>query len=134
MVEWHLSRADLKRYPHFDPLISMEEGEAYATDKGRVARHAFFPFIQYQQRWTRFAPKGAEGPPKVRPIRYAARRDAYIFLYYRHILTQPFEGELARLGLNKSVLAYRHIPASDGQGGKCNIHFAYEAFLKIREM
>ena len=33
-----------------------------------------------------------------------------------------------------SILAYRHIPISEGQGGKCNIHFAHDAFLKIREL
>jgi Reverse transcriptase (RNA-dependent DNA polymerase) len=134
MEEWHLKRSDLKIYPHFDPLISAEDGEAYATDKDRVARHAFFPFIQDSQRWTRFAKKGEKGPVKERPIRYAARRDAYIFSYYRHLLSQRYEAELARLGLEASILAYRRIPISDGRGAKCNIHFAHDAFLRIREL
>jgi hypothetical protein len=43
MEEWHLTKSDLKKYSHFDQLISAEEGEAYATDKDRVARHPFFP-------------------------------------------------------------------------------------------
>jgi hypothetical protein len=132
MEEWHLRSSDLKKYPHFDPLISPKAGEAYATNKDRVARHAFFPFIQYSQRWTRFAKKGGKGPPKERPIRYAARRDAYIFSYYRHVLSQHYEAELARLGLDASVLAYRQIPTPDGHGGKCNIHFACDAFRTIR--
>ncbi len=134
MEEWHLSKSDLKRYPHFDPLISAEEGEAYATDKDRVAQHAFFPFIQYSQRWTRFAIKGKKGTVKERPIRYAARLDSYIFSHYRHILSQRYETELASLGLDASILAYRHIPIANGQGGKCNIHFAYDAFSKIIEL
>jgi len=134
MEEWHLSRSDLKKYPHFDPLISAEEGEAYATDKQRVARHAFFPFIQYSQRWTRFPKQGEKRPPKKRPIRYAARQDAYIFSYYRHLLSQKYEAELVRLGLDASILAYRHIPISNGLGGKCNVHFAHDAFSKIRQL
>lgn len=134
MGEWHLSGSDLKRYPHFDPIISTEEAESYATDKCQVARHAFFPFIQYSQRWTRFASKGLKGSTKERPIRYAARRDAYIFLYYRHLLSQRYEAELANRGLSDSILAYRPIPISGGHGGKCNIHFAHDAFLKIREL
>lgn len=134
MGKWHLNKKDLKKYPHFDPLISAEEGEAYATDKVRVARHAFFPFIQYSQRWTRFRKKGEKRPPKVRPIRYAARRDAYIFSYYRRVLSESYEAELVRLGLGASILAYRKIPTSNGQGGKCNVHFAADAFLAIRKL
>src|ERR1700723_396710 len=134
MEPWHLQNSDLKNYPHFDPMISREEGEACATDSERVARHAFFPLIQYDQRWTRFAPKGIKGDVKKRPIRYAARQDAYIFMRYRHLLDAPYEAELARLNLGDSVLAYRKISASDGRGGKCNIHFARDAFLKIRDL
>jgi hypothetical protein len=134
MNEWHLKRSDLKNYPHFDSLISSKDGEAYATDKVRVARHAFFPFIQYSQRWTRFAKKGEQGSPKERPIRYAARRDAYIYSYYRHVLSQLYESELDRLGLSENILAYRRIPIPGGQGSKCNIHFAADAFRKIREL
>ncbi len=134
MENWHLRASDLKHYPHFDPLISLEEGEAYATDKNRVARHAFFPFIQYSQRWTRFAEKGETGAVKERPIRYAARLDSYIFSYYRFILSQRYEREIARIGLDASILAYRRIPIPNGKGNKCNVHFARDAFLRIREL
>jgi len=133
MGEWRLSERDLKKYPHFDPLISACEAEALATDPDRVASHAFYPFMLYTQRWTRFAKQGLKGKHKKRLIRYAARRDAYIFSYYRHILSERYEAELQRLGLGASVLAYRRIPADGGQGGKCNIHFARDAFLKIQE-
>jgi len=37
-------------------------------------------------------------------------------------------------GLQRSVLAYRRIPETSGLGGKCNIHFSRDAFLKIREL
>jgi len=134
MEEWHLTESDLKKYPHFDPLISAKDAEALATDADRVAKHAFYPFMLYPQRWTRFAEKGNTGKVKKRPIRYAARRDAYIFSYYRHLLSQKYEAELKSLGLDTSVLAYRRIPVADGQGGKCNIHFAHEAISKIREL
>lgn len=134
MEEWHLHKGDLKKYPHFDPIISAEDGEGYATNKQRVAEHAFFPFIQYSQQWKRFAKKGEERTLKKRPIRYAARLDSYIFSYYRHILSLRYEAELVRLGLDKSIVAYRHIPVSGCLGGKCNIHFAHDAILKIREL
>ncbi len=134
MEDWHLTKSDLKKYPHFDPLISANDAEALATDADRVTKHAFYPFMLYPQRWTRFAAKSTKGKIKERPIRYAARRDAYIFSYYRHILSQRYEAELHSLGLASSVLAYRRIPIADGQGGKCNIHFAHEAISKIREI
>jgi hypothetical protein len=69
----------LKRYPHFDPVITTEEGEALANDPVRVAKHTFYPFMHYDQRWTRFGTKGDKGKSKTRLIRYAARSDAYIF-------------------------------------------------------
>ncbi len=134
MKDWHLRASDLKKYPHFDPIVPAKLAEAYATDAQRVARHAFFPFIQYSQRWTRFAKKGEKGKVKERPIRYAARQDSYIFSYYRHLLAQHYEKQLQVQGLSGSVLAYRHIPAGGGPGGKSNIHFAFDAFAKIREL
>ena len=134
MQTWHLSKRDIKRYPHFDPPISLEQAEKYALDQELVARHAFYPFIRYEQSWKRFAKKHKDGKRKVRPIRYAARRDAYIFSYYRYLLSERYETELARLGLEENVLAYRRIAAGDSAGGKCNIHFARDAFLRIREL
>ena len=134
MADWHLRPSDLKKYPHFDSIISAHDAEALATDPARVATHAFYPFMLYTQRWTRFPKQGQGQPPKERPIRYAARRDAYILAYYRHLLAEKYEAELSRLGLGNSVLAYRRIPLPDGKSGKCNIHFAHEAICKIKEL
>ncbi|MGB2639813.1 MAG: reverse transcriptase domain-containing protein [Candidatus Acidiferrum sp.] len=104
------------------------------TDKVRVTKHAFFPLMEYVKRQKRYAKPGEDRKTKDRPIRYAARLDSYIFSYYRHILLLRYERELTRLGLSSSVLAYRHIDAGDGKTGKCNIHFARDAFSKIREL
>jgi hypothetical protein len=134
MGSWSLKERDIKKYPHFDSLISAQEAQALATDQVRVAKHAFFPFIRYVQRWNRFAKKGGKGKTKERPIRYAARRDASIYSYYRHLLSERYETELGRLGLSTSILAYRRIVGIEGEGGKCNIHFARDAILKIREL
>ena len=134
MDRWSLRESDLKRYPHFDPMISAKDAEALATDAEAVAKHTFYPFIRYTQRWNRFADEGQKGKVKERPIRYAARRDAYIFSYYRYLLSTRFEAELERLGLGDSVLAYRRIPDKLAGGGKCNIHFARDAIQRIREI
>lgn len=135
MAEWRIrSKRDLKNYPHFDAVVTAEEAEALANDPERVARHSFYPFLLYNNHWNRYAEKGGAGKAKDRPIRYAARRDAYIFARYRHALSEAYEAEVVRLGLNSSVLAYRRIPTETGEGGKCNIHFARDAVLKVREL
>jgi hypothetical protein len=134
MEAWRVTSQDLKKYPHFDAFISPEKATVYVTNRERVARHPFYPFMHYKQRWTRFAPKGQIGTVKERPIRYAARLDAYIFSYYRHILSGLYEEELRRAKLGDSVLAYRHIPISGGRGGKSNVHFAADAVRKIQEL
>jgi hypothetical protein len=134
MTEWLLDQRDLKKYPHFDPPISATEARAYATNKHAVATHTFFPFMLFTQRWTKFAKKGEKAKKKTRPIRYAARRDAYIFMYYRWLLSNKYEDQLSKLGLTNNVLAYRRVPTADGNSGKCNIHFAFDAIEHIRSI
>lgn len=133
MSDWHLNEADLKRYPHFDPPISANSAEQLAKNPERVASHKFFPFIRYHKNWNKFAPKGEKGEPKSRPIRYAARRDAYIFSYYRYLLSHLYEEELLKKDLGNNVIAYRRIRKDDG-GGKCNIDFAQDAFNEIKKI
>ena len=134
MGAWPPGDRDLKRYPHFDGWISATEAVALATDAGRVATHSFYPFIFYVQGWSRFAKKAQSGARKDRKLRYAARSDAYILAYYRHILSARYEAALVTHNLQNSVLAYRKITEISGGGGKCNIHFARDAFLKISEL
>lgn len=70
--------------------------------------------------------------PKSRPIRYAARRDAYILTHYRRILAEKYEERLSELGIPDCPIAYRKIPKGNG-GGKCNIDFAKDAFDEIQQ-
>jgi hypothetical protein len=133
MAAWELTSEGLKRYPHFDSQLSIEEAISLATDPKRVATHTFYPFLLYTNRWTRFAEKGERGDSKERPIRYASRGDAYIFAYYRHLLGEAYEAALSKASLDDSIVAYRRILDEDGKG-KCNIHFARDAFDKIAEL
>ncbi len=112
------------------------------NDPKRVARNAFFPLIQYEKRWQPFrTPKsgGAVGNGTIKPekksrkIRYAARRDAYIFARYRRLLAPLYEERLAKLGISDVPIAYRKIIGKDGRG-KCNIDFAKEVFDEIELM
>jgi len=121
--------------PHLDAPLSQRQAKQLVSTASAVASHAFMPFLQRNQRWTKFALKGTdpdEVTTKDRPILYASRRDSYIFSHYRGILNLLYESEVARLGLQGCVLAYRKIPLQGGRGGKCNIHFACEAFQLIR--
>ncbi|MFC3712143.1 reverse transcriptase/maturase family protein [Sphingoaurantiacus capsulatus] len=136
-MEWKLKPSDLKRYPHFDQILKPADIIALVADPLRVAQNTFFPLLRYTKGWQPFRPDKDSGKPrpkpKDRPIRYAARRDAYIFAYYRHLLSILYEAELARLGISHCPVAYRRIPTEvDARRGKCNIQFAREAFDRIR--
>lgn len=135
MTTWRLHSKDLKRYPHFDKPLAIKEVEELVSDPKRVAANSFFPLLQYTKKWQPFREKGGKPTPKTRPIRYAARRDSYIYSYYRHLLSTGYEAELSRLGISHCPIAYRRIPSGDGsRGGKCNIHFAKDAFDRIRQL
>ncbi len=130
-MDSEFSTHDLKHYPHFDQRLSIAEIEAIVSDPVRVARNKFYPFLLYHDQWQPFrtAEKGRP-KPKSRPIRYAARRDAYIFTHYRRILAEKYEERLAELDIEGCPIAYRKIPKGEG-GGKCNIDFAKDAFDEI---
>ena len=131
--EFSLSNADLKHYPHFDAPISLEEIERLVTDPTRVAANSFYPFFLYHEEWQPFrsAEDAAKPDKKTRPIRYGARRDAYIFAHYRRKLAVLYEQRLADMGIAECPIAYRQIPKPGSNGGKCNIDFAKDAFDEI---
>jgi hypothetical protein len=124
----------LKTYPHFDAPLSKTQAVRLASNPDLVARNPFYPFLQWDQRWTKFARKAEAPREKRRPISYAARRDSFIFGHYRELLHPLYEGELERLGLTDCVLAYRRIQVPNTTAGKCNIHFAGQVFRIVREL
>ncbi len=130
-MEPDFSPEDLKHYPHFDRRLSIQEANEIVSNPARVAANKFYPFFLYHERWQPFraADKGRH-KPKSRPIRYAARRDAYILSYYRRILSEKYEERLIGLGIDHCPIAYRKISKANG-GGKCNIDFAKDAFDEI---
>jgi hypothetical protein len=132
-MEPFFSSSDLKHYPHFDRRLSIEEAEEIVSDPARVASNKFYPFFLYCETWQPFRTSDKGRPAlKSRPIRYAARRDAYIFTHYRRILAEKYEERLALLGIQDCPIAYRKIPKVHG-GGKCNIDFAKDAFDEIEK-
>ncbi|KAB0679058.1 reverse transcriptase domain-containing protein [Aureimonas leprariae] len=132
---WTMPPAKLKNYPHFDSPLSAAGATDLATDPVAVAAHAFHPLLLFDdvKRYFR-RPDRPRKAPKKRPIRYAARTDAYIYTRYRDWLSCLYEERLAALGLSDAVAAYRRIPSPYRRGNKCNIDFAYDAIGHIRRL
>lgn len=122
----------IKRYRHFDGLVGVSTLSAVAISPAAVAKHPFYPLISYEKRWTKFRRAGQPSELKSRIIRYASRKDAAIFSYYRSLLAERYEDILKYHGLDDSVLAYRKVRKSSGSG-KSNIDFAHDAFGFIRK-
>jgi hypothetical protein len=132
MPDWQLPKEKLKKYPHFDRILSVQEAENLANNAERVSKHTFFPFLYYYKRWTRYAKKGKKGEVKKRKIRYAARSDAYIYMKYRAVLSDLYEKYLESENLSNVVLAYRRTIDAYSGSGSTNIHFARDAFQFIK--
>ena len=133
MADWSFDPSGLKKYPHLGRPLSVASIERLVQDPDKVARHPFSPFIRYHETYRPFRRKNGEGSKrKDRPIRYAAHADAYIYSYYRQLLSNLYEAALTALDISDCVIAYRKIPVSAGSSaGKCNIHHAAEAFQLI---
>jgi hypothetical protein len=135
-----------RQYPHFDiPVTSYNKTLAFVSSPNAVAKHSFRPFLEYKiinRRFSKYLEKtrreenGEDASDikvnKERPIKYAAHKDAQIYSYYRFMLAEKYEQHLQALGLTSNVIAYRKIQSAPGSGkGKCNIHFAKEAFDEV---
>ena len=119
-----------KLYPHFDKVLKKQKIEVLVKNPEKIAQHSFLPFIEAKQQQRKL--KGSK--KKTRPIKYASHTDSQVFSYYRdEIINNKYEKKLSQLGLTNNVIAYRKIPSSSGKG-KCNIHFAKEAFDKVISM
>lgn len=130
--EFDFTAKDLKHYPHFDAPITLRDIRDLVTDRERVAANSFYPFFLYEDSWQPYRPTDAAKPDKkTRPIRYGARRDAYIFAFYRRKLSRLYEARLREMGIEDCPIAYRQVLRSGQGGGKCNIDFAKDAFDEI---
>lgn len=124
----------IRTYPHFDAALTESEATTLVSDPRLVEEHAFFPFIEYSESWTKYRKKGQKRKTKSRPIMYAARRDSCIYSHYRGLLIKAYERELATRGIEQAVLAYRRIPKDNSKGNKSNIHFANDAFSEVSKL
>lgn len=132
-----------KRYPHIGLPLSYSDRNwvaAYVKDKGKIAQHAFLPFIYRCVKKRRFRKQINEDgsrtqkrvkSTKKRHIYYASHLDSQIYSYYAKILREKYDAKLKRLGINDCVTAYRRLPVNpkkENGRNKCNIDFAKEVF------
>jgi RNA-directed DNA polymerase len=118
-----------RSYAHFDTPIDKAAAEILVADKARVVEHGFHPLVLIPQRAVkreRLANGETHFSKKIRPIGYVAHSDAAIQSYYSRLLRDQLESRYESSCVGESVLAYRALD------GRCNIHFASEAFEQIR--
>ena len=144
-IEW----LKFKKYPHIGkPLVSSKDRvwvENYVIDSQNIVRHKFVPLLHRVLTQRKFRPdesalKNSSGKrirtnkgKKERHIYYPSHLDSIIYSYYNDILTQAYEKYLSDKDYASVAVAYRKIPKNDLlEGNKCNIEFAADAFLFIR--
>lgn len=116
-----------KLYPHFDLPLSESEASGYVSNVQEIARHPFYPLIQYTLTRPRIKKMTSESgktfvkDSKLRTIAYPSHKDGYIFAYYKSLLEGPYEAWLNANALNETVTAFRSINQN-------NITLATKAF------
>lgn len=114
-------------YVHFDGQMSRVNAEKLVTNEDMVARHAFLPLITFTKVERRYRLSRTGGPIQVvkrRKLAYPSNRDACVFAYYSHLLTEPYERFLDLHRLGDVVIGYRKIGS--------NIELAMKAFADIK--
>mgnify|MGYP000624305298 FL=1 len=120
-----------RRYMHFDEVLGSKKAHKLVTDPLAVARHAFWPMIQFSVSAAKLKLNKESGSleknSKTRDILYAAHGDSQIFSYYCAILSDRYESTINSRGLADVVLAFRSL-------NKSNIEFAKDAFDEIQKL
>lgn len=111
-----------KGYTHFD--TRKPEYWKYINDIRNpewIERHAFYPFIHYQEEKKKFDGKEliVKSP---RDIRYSSHIDRYIYEYYNDILSRKYNKYAKENGINQAAIDYRT------NLNKSNIHFSRDVF------
>lgn len=111
-----------KGYTHFDSR--KPEYWKYInniTNSEWIEKHAFYPFVHYQEDKIKFNGKEIIRKPP-RDIRYSAHIDRYIYEYYNDILSKKYNKYVKEKGINQAAIAYRT------NLNKSNIHFSRDVF------
>lgn len=121
-----------KYYTHFDVKKHSKDYLDKVKDERWVSQHGFYPFIHFTIEMDKYIPDEIGSKyvkDKKREIYYSAHIDRYIYEYYGDRLNCAYNNYVKNIGTNKVSVAYRN-----NMPGKCNIHFAKDAFEKICKM
>lgn len=124
--DWKEKNRYSRNYAHFDTRIHLSNIWEYISDKNKIRKHSFYPFISHTLIFKKYN-KNNGVKEKVRKIMYSAHIDRYIYSYYGFLLNQKYNDFVNGSGINDSVIAYRDTMH------KNNIHFAKKAFDTIKE-
>jgi hypothetical protein len=98
----------VRGYPHFDIPSGLAGAQRLATDKHRVEKHGFYPFIRREVRTPRYHKSLGKVEDKVRCVDYASHADAAIYGWYGALLNERYEAKLRSSGeLHDIPIAYR---------------------------
>lgn len=130
-IKWREKNGYPAGYSHFDRKIGLRSDSAwnYVHNPENISKHAFYPFIHYDQVFYKFSKKNGHNlvKAKTRPICYAAHIDRCIYQYYAFKLNKEYNKYVEKIGISNSIIAYRT------NLHKNNIHFAKEAFDFIKK-
>lgn len=124
--DWKEKNKKAKNYAHFDLKVSLENVLEYIKNPKNIAKHGFYPFIQYEKRYVKYGRNGVR--EKIRRLCYSSHIDRYIYSYYGYMINEKYNEYMAKRNIDKVAIAYRN------NLGKNNIHFAKDAFDFIRKM
>lgn len=156
----------IKGYYHFSSQISSKPRNKKlliynVQNPDYIANYSFFPLLHTNIKERRFKPypykEGKNDKPikthsffdkeknkfvkniKVRPLHYANHKDAVIYGYYAHLLSNEYEKIMVSHPLmNSCITAYRKIripgefKKNGGPKNKGSVHFAAEVFEEIK--
>lgn len=124
--EWK-KKVKFRGYAHFDRKITINEAWDYISDPLKIKTHGFLPFIHHTLKITKYS-KSKGKSTKNREICYSAHMDRYIYQYYAYQLNEEYNKRVSIDGLDQCSIAYRNNLHMN------NIHFAKQAFDKIKEL
>ena len=114
-----------KNYTHLDIRKHHQDYETRIKNIKWVSHHGFYPFIHFEVNLDKYvdSDNGKHIKSKTREIYYSAHVDRYIYEYYGSQLNTAYNRFVNSTGIGKVSIAYRN-----NTPGKCNIHFAKDAF------
>lgn len=116
-----------KSYSHLDKMKHSQYLEKSIKNPEWIAKHGFLPLIHVKMLLKKRNGSHKRFSFKIRHIFYSSHTDSYIYQWYANLLSEQYEKYIKDNNFNEVPTAYRSL------NGKCNIDFAKEAFVFLKE-